>query len=57
MLVDDTSKVDGDKAANTISSCFVHSLDASVLQRAVCKAKEAGVTNFACIHDSFGVLS
>ena len=57
MLVDDNSKVDGDKAANTISSCFVHSLDASVLQRAVCKAKEAGVTNFACIHDSFGVLA
>ena len=23
----------------------------------MCKAKEAGVTNFACIHDSFGVLA
>ena len=57
MLVDDTSKIDSDKASNTISSCFVHSLDASVLQRAVCKAKDAGVDSFACIHDSFGVLA
>ena len=57
MLVDDTSRIDVDKASNTISSCFVHSLDAAVLQRAVCKAKDAGVDSFACIHDSFGVLA
>lgn len=53
----DTDKIDVEKAKNTISSCFVHSLDASVLQRAVCKAYDEGITNFAVIHDSFGVLA
>ena len=53
----ETNKINVQKAVNTISSCYVHSLDASVLQRAVCKAYDAGITDFAVIHDSFGVLA
>ena len=28
-----------------------------MLQRAVCKANDYGVKDFACVHDSFGVLA
>jgi len=52
-----TNKIDSQAAQNAIAPCFVHSLDASVLQRAVCKANELDVQDFACIHDSFGVLA
>tara|TARA_X000001382_G_scaffold50345_4_gene34101 strand:- start:2276 stop:3982 length:1707 start_codon:yes stop_codon:yes gene_type:complete len=53
----ETNKIDKRKVANAISPCFIHSLDASILQKAVCYASNNGITNFACIHDSFGVLA
>ena len=53
----ETDKVDKKKMSNSIAPCYVHSLDASVLQKAVCKASDAGIKSFACIHDSFGVLA
>ena len=52
-----SNKIDAQGAQNAIAPCFVHSLDSSVLQRAVCKANDYGVDDFACIHDSFGVLA
>lgn len=51
----ETKKIDKRRVANSIAPCFVHALDGALLQKAVCKAKEAGVANFACVHDSFGV--
>ena len=53
----ETKNIDSKKMANSIAPCFVHSLDGALLQRAVCKAHEAGVRDFAVIHDSFGVLA
>ncbi len=43
------------KQRSALSPNFVHSLDASVLVRAVNKLAEAGVSQITCVHDSFGV--
>ena len=53
----DTDEIDKRKTAQSICPNFIHSLDASVLQLAVIKAKEKGVTNFSLIHDSFGCVA
>jgi len=53
----ETSEINKNKVANSIAPCFVHSLDGAVLQKAVCIAKDKGIDNFACVHDSFGVLA
>ncbi len=53
----DTEEIDKRKTAQSICPNFIHSLDASVLQLAVIKAKEKGVTNFSLIHDSFGCVA
>ena len=53
----DPDKIDKRKVANSISPCFVHALDGAVLQKAVCRANGYGINNFACVHDSFGVLA
>ena len=53
----ETNKINKGKVANSIAPCFVHGLDGAVLQRAVCKANDYGVKDFACVHDSFGVLA
>ena len=53
----DTEQIDTRKTAQSICPNFIHSLDASVLQLAVVKAKEKGVTNFSLIHDSFGCVA
>lgn len=52
--------VDGDdlsvsRNVNAISPNIVHSIDASILVKAVNLAGENGVGSFSCIHDSFGV--
>jgi len=53
----DTEEIDKRKTAQSICPNLIHSLDASVLQLAVIKAKEKGVTNFSLIHDSFGCVA
>jgi len=53
----DTDEIDKRKTAQSICPNLIHSLDASVLQLAVIKAKEKGVTNFSLIHDSFGCVA
>jgi len=53
----ETKKIDSRKVSNAISPCFIHALDASLMQKAVCLASHNGVSSFACIHDSFGVLA
>lgn len=40
----------------SISPNIVHSLDAAALQLTILYAKECGVNNFLCVHDSFGTL-
>lgn len=42
---------------NGISPNFIHSLDAAALVRTVNLAREQGITSFAMVHDSFGVLA
>tara|TARA_B100000085_G_scaffold282611_2_gene311463 strand:- start:750 stop:2486 length:1737 start_codon:yes stop_codon:yes gene_type:complete len=53
----ETNKIDKRRVANSIAPCFVHALDGAILQKAVCKANDAGIESFACVHDSFGVLA
>lgn len=47
-------QVDARKQASSIAPNFVHSCDAAHLQLTVVRAREAGVQDFAVIHDSFG---
>ena len=49
-----TDEVDSRAQANGISPNFIHSMDATHLQRVVAKEKELGNDNFMMIHDSFG---
>ena len=53
----ETDKIDKKRVANSIAPCYVHALDASLLMKAVCKASEYTIENFACVHDSFGCLA
>lgn len=52
-LQEETEKMDKDAQANGISPNFVHSLDAAALQLSVVYAKEAGLTSFSMVHDSY----
>lgn len=46
--------LDKRRQAAGISPNFVHSLDSAHLMRTVCMSEEAGIEDFAMIHDSFG---
>lgn len=52
-LQQDTDKLDKMRQVNGISPNFIHSLDASHLHLTVCKCLDAGITDFAMIHDSY----
>lgn len=41
------------KMKSSLAPNFVHSIDSSHLQMAVCSAFDAGIKDFACVHDSF----
>ena len=56
-IASETKFIDKRKTGQSICPNFIHSLDASVLQLAVCKAKDYGVDEFSLIHDSFGVVA
>lgn len=49
-----TDEVDSRAQANGISPNFIHSMDATHLQRVVVAEKNKGNNNFMMIHDSFG---
>lgn len=49
-----TGDIDGKGQAQGIAPNYIHSMDACHLQRVVVASKEAGNSNFAMIHDSFG---
>ena len=53
----ETNKIDKRRVANSIAPNYVHSLDGALLQKAVCKANDYGIKDFACVHDSFGCLA
>lgn len=53
----ETNKINKKKVANSISPCFIHSIDSAILAKAVSIAHKEGVNDFACVHDSFGVLA
>lgn len=44
------------KQANSISPNVVHSLDASVMMQTVLAARQAGLSAFSMIHDSYGTV-
>ena len=56
-LSSETNVIDKRKTAQSICPNYIHSLDAAVLQLAVCKAADYGVDEFSLIHDSFGVVA
>lgn len=56
-VASETKFIDKRKTGQSICPNFIHSLDASVLQLAVCKAKALGIDEFSLIHDSFGVVA
>lgn len=49
-----TGNIDNRRQAQGISPNFIHSMDATHLQRVVVESKRSGNGNFAMIHDSFG---
>ena len=49
-----TGDVDTRKQRNGIAPNFIHSMDATHLQRVVTEGAKNGITNFAMIHDDFG---
>lgn len=49
-----SEEVDSRSQVNGISPNFIHSMDATHLQRVVAAEKELGNNNFMMIHDSFG---
>lgn len=54
-ITEDTDKLDARRMASSVAPSFVHSLDACHLQATMAAAREEGMTDFAAVHDSFGV--
>ena len=51
----DKATLDPRQMAQSLSPNYIHSMDACHLRKAVLKGLDIGITNFAMIHDSFGV--
>jgi DNA-directed RNA polymerase len=51
----DLDRLSSPDMALAIAPNFVHSLDANLLRASILKGLEAGITDFAMVHDSFGV--
>ncbi len=54
---EDFTRFDKARQVNGISPNYVHSLDAAALHKTICTAHRFGLTDFAMIHDSYGVLA
>jgi DNA-directed RNA polymerase, mitochondrial len=53
----DTEKLDRRRQSQGIAPNFIHSCDAAHMMLTVVRAKQAGIHNFAMIHDSFGTTA
>jgi DNA-directed RNA polymerase len=53
----DKDNLDRRKQSSGIAPNFVHSCDAAHMMLTVVRSKQAGIENFACIHDSFGTTA
>lgn len=53
-LAFDTDEIDARKQAQGIAPNFVHSLDAAHMVATVAKCLDAGINDFAMVHDSYG---
>ncbi|MDX0270926.1 hypothetical protein GOC13_24575 [Sinorhizobium meliloti] len=51
---EETDKVNGSKQSTSISPNYVHSMDASAMVLTAAHLADAGITNLAMIHDSYG---
>jgi DNA-directed RNA polymerase len=54
-ITEELDTLDPRQMASSIPPSFVHSLDACHLQATVSRALSEGITDFAVVHDSFGV--
>lgn len=54
-VVDELPDIDKRKAASGVSPNFVHSMDASALTLTINKCLTDSITDFAVVHDSYGV--
>ncbi|MBT1154452.1 hypothetical protein J1C56_02485 [Aminobacter anthyllidis] len=54
-ITEDLDKLDPRQMGSSIPPSFVHSLDGCHLQATVSRAVDEGITDFAAVHDSFGV--
>jgi DNA-directed RNA polymerase, mitochondrial len=55
-MEDDYSRINKDKAQNSVAPSFVHSMDACHLMMVLLACKEEGINSVALVHDSFGCL-
>jgi DNA-directed RNA polymerase len=56
-MYQDKDNLDRRKQSSGIAPNFVHSCDAAHMMLTVTRAKQAGIDNFAMIHDSFGTTA
>jgi DNA-directed RNA polymerase len=56
-MYQDKDKLDRRKQSQGIAPNYVHSCDAAHMMLTVVRAKQAGIHNFAMIHDSFGTTA
>jgi DNA-directed RNA polymerase len=56
-MYQDKDSLDRRKQSQGIAPNFVHSCDAAHMMLTVVRAKQAGIDNFAMIHDSFGTTA
>lgn len=54
---EDTEELDGKAQKLGVSPNFIHSLDAVCLMLTVNRALDEGITSFALVHDSYGVVA
>lgn len=55
MVLEETDKINKRRATNGLSPNFVHSMDACALTLTLDKCIIEGITDFAVVHDSYGV--
>jgi DNA-directed RNA polymerase len=53
-LQEDTDGLDARKMGTALSPNFVHSLDAAALALTIGRCRDAGMTSFSAVHDSYG---
>jgi len=54
-VLEETEKIDKRRSTNGLSPNFVHSMDAAALTLTINKCIMSGISDFAVVHDSYGV--